>query len=787
MTLPVLPSDSSFRRFTFGAFEVDARTRELKREGSPVRLADQSVLVLLALLERAGEVVTREELRDRLWAANTFVDFEHGLNSAVRRLRHALGDSADNPTLIETLPRRGYRFVGAVSAKPAPTTLSGTRETVLDGRQSLDVDASTPADSPSLSTPLLIQRPRAISAVALAVALVGLAGIVISRLGTSKVLDHLQWSTGPVRLTFEDGLQTDPSLSPDGQQVAYAADLAGNFDIWTRRIAGGRPVRVTTDLADDWQPDWSPDGNAIAFRSERGTGGIFVTPATGGPEQKVADFGFRPLWSPDGKWILFARSILAAATPGLQVVGLDGRAPRRLASPPGAFGWEPNSHNVFVLTSLNGPFVPHAMSIDVDTGERRSWSVDTKVDRQFTERRLSVPGGEALHWSADGASVFFIGDVQGFRCIWQLDIERASRRIVRGPFPVTTQPDAVHFSLSSDARRIVFDGSSRVARIWSYAFHDAEGIERRSGTALTAEATHVNKLDLSRDGKRLLFLVARPSSRERRELVTRDLETGHEQTVRVVDDDRETLLVPRWSTDGQRVSYTLITGTAQGTAEQRVVILDPAIDREAPLTSASSPDTLELAWSWTPDDQFIVSSGTRYVPGRTAVALLPLSAAPAAEKQARIVTTAKDVEFSQVSMSPDRRWIVFHVRDLQDAELGYLSVVSAEGGDQSQWHVVTNRDLNADKPRWSATGNALYFTVDNGAGINLWRVGFDSGQGRPVGSPRQLTKFAGPAVQIAPDIRLLELGIAGGRAVLPLEHARGALWMTERLSNVAAR
>jgi len=104
----------------FGTFELDLRTGELRKSGVRVNLPDQPFHVLKTLLDRPGELVTREELRQRLWSAETFVDFEHGLNAAVRRLRDALGDSADVPRFIETLPRRGYRFIAPVTPQPAP-------------------------------------------------------------------------------------------------------------------------------------------------------------------------------------------------------------------------------------------------------------------------------------------------------------------------------------------------------------------------------------------------------------------------------------------------------------------------------------------------------------------------------------------------------------------------------------------------------------------------------------------------------------------------------------------
>lgn len=113
------PTDSrATRTVRFGVFEVDIHARELHRDGLRIRIQEQPFQILATLLSRPGEIVTREELRRQLWPTNTFVDFDIGLNSAVKKLRHALKDHSDNPCFIETVPRRGYRFIGNI----APTT-----------------------------------------------------------------------------------------------------------------------------------------------------------------------------------------------------------------------------------------------------------------------------------------------------------------------------------------------------------------------------------------------------------------------------------------------------------------------------------------------------------------------------------------------------------------------------------------------------------------------------------------------------------------------------------------
>src|SRR4029077_1312630 len=109
----------------FGVFEVDVRAGELRKNGAKIRLQQQPFQVLLALLSRPGDVVTREELRQQLWPADTFVDFDHSLNAAIKRLRDALGETADTPVFIETLPRRGYRFLHPIVTRNGQTTEAG--------------------------------------------------------------------------------------------------------------------------------------------------------------------------------------------------------------------------------------------------------------------------------------------------------------------------------------------------------------------------------------------------------------------------------------------------------------------------------------------------------------------------------------------------------------------------------------------------------------------------------------------------------------------------------------
>src|SRR5580693_4087851 len=115
MPAPAEHQEKTATRFRFGLFEADAESGELRKSGIRIRLQAQPFRVLVCLLERPGEVVTREEIQQRLWGHDTIVDFDHSLGTAINKLREALGDSAENPRFIETLARRGYRFLAPVT------------------------------------------------------------------------------------------------------------------------------------------------------------------------------------------------------------------------------------------------------------------------------------------------------------------------------------------------------------------------------------------------------------------------------------------------------------------------------------------------------------------------------------------------------------------------------------------------------------------------------------------------------------------------------------------------
>src|SRR5580693_10587256 len=180
--------------FRFGPFEAKPRTQELSKNGTPLRLRGQPFAILELLLNRAGEVVTREEIKQKLWPADTFVDFEHGLNTSIKKLRQALCDSATEPRYIETIPRLGYRFIAPVEATVEPKAKKPTAVETVSGFVAAP-DSATTVYSEGHVFPAAETRPRLHLFLAPAVVVLAGVAVVFNVAGTRDRLSTLFRST----------------------------------------------------------------------------------------------------------------------------------------------------------------------------------------------------------------------------------------------------------------------------------------------------------------------------------------------------------------------------------------------------------------------------------------------------------------------------------------------------------------------------------------------------------------------------------------------------------------
>ncbi|MBI1765375.1 MAG: PD40 domain-containing protein, partial [Acidobacteria bacterium] len=650
-------------------------------------------------------------------------------------------------------------------------------------------EAVTTASSAEFLLTSLLQHKRGV-----AVSLVALL-VVISALGYGayRLLQSAPGATPPAtqraltQLTFGAGLQSEPTWSPDGRFIAYSSDRGGNFDIWVQQVSGGNPVQVTKTPAHDWQPDWSPDGNSLAFRSEREGGGLFVVPVLGGNERKVAAFGYRPQWSPDGTQLLFYSSNLknVTAPPKIYVVGLDGAPPREvLASLTGEFpgrlrvAWHPDGQRL----SLWGEH--HQAGLSFWTVTLAAPASGPPVKSEFSPQvaaQIKTASVDLFdfRWARTGRALYFEGVSRGVRNLWKVEVEPASLRWTNGPERLTTGAGLdTDITLSPDGKKLAFTTRSEHTRLWSLPFNAATGQLRGAGQPVTPVGLNTQGFDLTRDGKKLVFLVQRA---EQRELWEKYFADGSEKML--LAGDEYTRSAPRWSRDGLRVAYVRSRPPSPERSQQytfnfehAIVVLNEDSNNEQVLTAAHPRQG--WPWDWTADQSAILASSGRQTPEHWGLFLFPLAAAPQAETQKQLLAARPAYDAFNARFSPDERWVCFIGVNRTDAGDAGLYAVPAQGG---AWVRLTEGKFYDDKPRWSPDGQAFYFISNRSGFFNVWGRRFDPQAGQPVGEAFRVTNFESPGQMIPPTVVQIELALAADRLVAPIMEVAGSVWILENV------
>ena len=384
-----------------------------------LKLQEQPFEVLSLLLERPGEVVTREELRDRLWPADTFVDFDHSVNAAIKRLRDALGDSADNPLFVETLARRGYRFIAHVENGDGRGQQTGRKARVqrqfviASPRRAASVRQGT--EKRSLFGRPLFSR----------VALLGLIVIVaMVSIGIHSWRSRSPLALRPemkvVPLTSSPGAEIRPQFSPDGKEIAFISEAENGrtADLFVKLIGGDSPVRLAQNLGLRSALAWSPDGRYIAFGRCPDASGIWIVPALGGTERKLVDhyaYGceFQGLsWSPDGKSLTLAGKPSPDEGWSVYRFSLETQQETRLTFPPPHTvgdhlpAFSPDGHHI-AFRRISSPWVTDIYVVAPEGGEPNRIT----FDRAFIE---------GLAWTPDSKSIVFAGHRAGTTGLWKV-------------------------------------------------------------------------------------------------------------------------------------------------------------------------------------------------------------------------------------------------------------------------------------------------------------------------------------------------------------------------------
>ena len=607
-------------------FEADLEQGTLSRQGTPVKLQEQPFRILALLLEAPGEVLSRDDLRKSIWPEGTFVEFDGSLNTALMKLRAALNDNAENPVFIETVPRRGYRFIAPVEIvelEPSPL-MTAIRIESEDDREAVELTLDGDGSAAEIQ-PKAIQwstQKKGLAWWQVFVMAAGLAAVMLFFLWPRpepKVLSVSQLThTGQVdpwgklvtdgsRIYFvvrdvtgwnlmqtsvEGGnIQRTPTpfdntrifdLSPDHAQflIGQLTHQGEETALWFWPVQGGAPRRVGDVMAKE--AVWSPKGDMIAFvRDET----ILVTDTQGSEAREVARFKLAPhalLWSPDGKRLRFTQSNLVEGTDSMWEIGIDGKSLRRVlpgeeGGPHEGSGTWLAGGNYFAFST--GQDLRANLAVDTQANlwlmeEKRGWFGSRSGDPiQLTKGPIAFDHPTA---TAGGSRVFAIGSHNEYQLL-RIDPKTLTKTAM------LAESGATDMDFSLDGQWVVYAAREN-GTLWKSRIDGSNRMQLMAG-ATGAFAPH-----WSPDQKQILFTGFLLDKQPRLYVVS--AQGGSPKNVLPMD-NRWASVSGDWRTDGRQIVLD-VQDTATG-GESTIRILDLESGRVS--TIAGSEGLIEPRWS----------------------------------------------------------------------------------------------------------------------------------------------------------------------------------------------
>jgi Tol biopolymer transport system component/DNA-binding winged helix-turn-helix (wHTH) protein len=729
----------------FGPFELHSQSGELQKNGIRIRLSGQPLRILLLLLERPGEVVTREELRQQIWGDGTFVDFESGLNAAVNKLRRALNDSAEKPRYIETISGRGYRFIGVLNpAAPPP---------------------DQPATVPSMPVPN-VPRRRAVWWLAAAAAIVAMFALGWRLRTPPPPPPHWQFT----QLVAEGENSDSPAVSRDGKLLAYSSDKHGMRDLYVKQITGGQPIRLTLDGAGNTTPDFSPDGTKIVFRSNRDGGGIYEIAAFGGAARLLARDGLDPKYSPDGSKVAFwigASNVLPTIprTGTIWVVPSAGGQPLRLGATLATARhpiWSPDGRRLLVvgyasdklreLSAFDWWTIQANGDVASKTGIRdalQAAGLESPDGDDFPQTKFANP--ESLPfpacWLPDPSRVIFSSRSGDARNLWSTQMSPEGR-LAGAIQRLTTGSGNETKASCGSSETFVFARRKFASEVWSLPFDLDRGKPTGPAVQLTHQPSTVKEgPSLSADGQRVAFSL---------------LESGvFNIWVRDTASGKETRLAP--SSFLQR--FPLITASGDRVAyssyenDNRILyVAAPGGVPEKLCEGCIRPN------DWSRDGKKLLTNrGSPYT-----ISLLDVASH---EETTLLAHPAYSLVLAH--FSPDNRWVSFTAR--VQPNRAWILIAPADGPlpvPENEWIKVSEENDAQDASMWSPDSNMLYFTSSRDGHTCLWARRLDPNSHQPVGESFAVQHFHERPMEPLP------IWSAGaGRIAVTLSENTSSIWM----------
>jgi serine/threonine protein kinase len=575
------------------------------------------------------------------------------------------------------------------------------------------------------------------------------------------------------RLTFDGGITTDPSLSPDGSLLAYASDRSGkgSLDIWVQELgADPGPRQLTSDPSDEREPAFSPDGQEIAFRSERDGGGIHVISPSGGEERLLVKAGRRPLYSPDGKWVLYWVGELGGWARGSVFVipprgGESVQLGRDLAGARWAV-WAPGGAHVLFLgiraqddrnSAAVGTF--DWWVAPVAGGASRA----TQASGLLAEKGVRITRCMPAAWglAANDSTFFFTCSTAEGEDLWSIEIDPSSLEARGPPRQLTQGPSHCVKPWVTRDGSVFFANESRSLDIWSIPLESKEG----KATSALINLTHDDALDtspaISEDGKRVVFASNKHGHRQ---LWLRDLES----------DTEKPLTPPEWgSANGQ---------VRKGEHGYRVAVEAPTgleiLDVE---TGALVNVTREQCYPecWSPDGKKILCT----MSGR-------VFEVDVATGQTTSLLGHPMLDIWEPRYAPDGVWLAFDACPKASRTSQHIYVAELKDGrvaHERDWIRITETDVWNDKPRWSPDGGLLYYVSERDGFRCIYAQRLDPVARRPLAEGLiEVHHFH--SARLSPlyiNLAELKMGVAIDRLVINLAELKSNVW-TARLGDPGA-
>jgi len=619
--------ESSHHIYEFGAFQLEPGERRLMHDGKPVPLTPKAFDTLVMLVERAGHLVEKEELIAVLWP-DSFVE-EANLAQHVWTIRKTLGDGDNGGPFIETVPKKGFRFVAPVVGRSRRDEESPVSAKAINGATTAATTAPSASSAEYIVTGIK-QHKRAAALIGAIIIVVSAVLVYVLSRRTPSTKEVPLKNVSFTQLTDQAGPEYFPSLSPDGKSFVYASHAAGNWDIYLQRVGGKTAINLTKDSpADDTQPAFSPDGERIAFRSEREGGGIFVMGATGESVKRLTDFGFNPAWSPDGKEIACAdEGVLgpfSRQNPNSRIWAFNiATGEKRQITQVDAVGpnWSPRGYRIAFQGRRN-------------SAQRDIWTIPAGGGEP-----VEVTNDPAMDWnpvwSPDGNYLYFVSDRGGSMNLWRVPIEEQTGKLLGSAEAITTpSPSVAHLSFSRDGRRLAYASLVRSGNLQRVGFDPVKEAVVGQPAWVTQGSRLATTPDVSADGEWLtfaqigkqenIFVVKQDGaglrqltddiyrdraprwSPDSKRIVFHSDRTGKWEIwminadgsgLKQITDTKDTVFDPIWSPDGTRLAYD-----ARGTTRPAIIEVGKSWQEQTPQTLPTMRESGEHfgVYSWSPD------------------------------------------------------------------------------------------------------------------------------------------------------------------------------------------